>query len=80
MRQSDATIVISESERDIVQRDWPDIRVVAIPYAAGDSRFGRALSPAPRHRVYRRLPVRSEHRCHQLLCNRDLAADSASGA
>lgn len=33
MRQSDATIVISESERDIVQREWPDVRVVAIPYA-----------------------------------------------
>ncbi|MFV0370565.1 MAG: glycosyltransferase [Azonexus sp.] len=33
MRQSDATIVISESEREIVRREWPDIRVVAIPYA-----------------------------------------------
>jgi GT2 family glycosyltransferase len=33
MRQSDATIVISESERDIVRREWPDIQVVAIPYA-----------------------------------------------
>ena len=33
MRQSDATIVISESERDIIRREWPDVRVVAIPYA-----------------------------------------------
>ncbi|QQS54573.1 MAG: glycosyltransferase [Candidatus Competibacteraceae bacterium] len=33
MRQSDATIVISESERELVRREWPDIRVAAIPYA-----------------------------------------------
>jgi len=33
MRRSDATIVISESEREIVQREWPGIRVAAIPYA-----------------------------------------------
>lgn len=33
MRQSDATIVISESEREIVRREWPGIRVAAIPYA-----------------------------------------------
>lgn len=32
MRQSDATIVISESERDLLQREWPDLRVAAIPY------------------------------------------------
>lgn len=33
MRQSDATIVISQIEQEIVKREWPDIRVVAIPYA-----------------------------------------------
>ncbi|MCB1826134.1 MAG: glycosyltransferase [Candidatus Competibacteraceae bacterium] len=32
MRQSDATIVISESEGEIVRKEWPDIRVAAIPY------------------------------------------------
>lgn len=33
MQQSDATILISESERDIVRREWPDIRVAVIPFA-----------------------------------------------
>ena len=32
MRQSDATIVISGSEREIVAREAPDVRVAAIPY------------------------------------------------
>ncbi|MEZ5575128.1 MAG: hypothetical protein R3F44_05610 [Candidatus Competibacteraceae bacterium] len=32
MRQSDVTIVISETEREIVRREWPDIRVVTMPY------------------------------------------------
>jgi len=32
MRQSDATIVISETERELLQREWPALRVAAIPY------------------------------------------------
>ncbi len=32
MRQCDATIVISEAEREMLQKELPDVRIAAIPY------------------------------------------------
>lgn len=49
MQQSDATILISESERDIIQCEWPDIRVAVIPFAR--EIYGTAVPFHQRHDI-----------------------------